>query len=205
VTINGNGTGPRQFHPNSVFVSKSHAANHGSAHFVHNGIESRRLCVFRDAGELRGFFGQGAMEGKNFAGALRVAQKAGLELRVLGSRNWPLGLQRLLPPSLCRGARYYGMLGGREKIEILSRSRCLILPVRWQEPFALRTPSACQRRLCLRHPVWLTTGNCDAGNRNPERKRRRTRRCLPQPSTLPPGRMPRTRPARGIYAPGYGA
>jgi glycosyltransferase involved in cell wall biosynthesis len=137
ITINGNGAGPRHFHPNSVFVSKSHAANHGSAHFVHNGIDPADYVFSETRQDYAVFLAKARWQAKNFAGALRVAQKAGLELRVLGSRNWPFGLQRLLPPSLCRGARYYGMLGGREKIEILSRARCLILPVRWQEPFGI--------------------------------------------------------------------
>jgi len=58
-------------------------------------------------------------------------------LRVLGSRSWPLELQRQLPLWLTRGVRYHGNVEEREKVEILSRARCLILPVRWHEPFGL--------------------------------------------------------------------
>jgi glycosyltransferase involved in cell wall biosynthesis len=54
---------------------------------------------------------------------------------VLGSRNWPLNLQRLVPP--IRGVRYYGMVGGTEKRDLLARARCLIFPVRWHEPFGI--------------------------------------------------------------------
>ena len=72
---------------------------------------------------------------KNLPGAIEVARRAGIELRVLGSRNWPLNLQRWLPP--IRGVRYYGMLGGEEKRDLLARARCLIFPVRWHEPFGI--------------------------------------------------------------------
>jgi glycosyltransferase involved in cell wall biosynthesis len=66
-----------------------------------------------------------------------VARKAGIELRVLGSRSWPLEMQRQLPLWLTRGVRYYGNVEEKEKKELLSRARCLILPVRWHEPFGL--------------------------------------------------------------------
>jgi len=40
ITINGNGSHEtRRFHPNSVFVSRKHAANHGSKYFVYPGLE----------------------------------------------------------------------------------------------------------------------------------------------------------------------
>jgi glycosyltransferase involved in cell wall biosynthesis len=77
---------------------------------------------------------------KNLHGAAAVARRAGLELRVIGSRNWPLNLQRLLPP--IRGVRYCGSVSDPEKRDILSRARCLIFPVRWEEPFGLALTEA---------------------------------------------------------------
>ena len=77
---------------------------------------------------------------KNFHGAVAAARRAGLELRVIGSRDWPLRLQRWWPP--IRGVRYYGLLGKPEKEELLSRARCLIFPVRWEEPFGLAVTEA---------------------------------------------------------------
>jgi glycosyltransferase involved in cell wall biosynthesis len=71
---------------------------------------------------------------------VKVAQRAGLELRVLGSRNWPLNLQKIFPK--IRGVRYCGMVGGEEKRDLLARARCLIFPVRWQEPFGLALTEA---------------------------------------------------------------
>jgi hypothetical protein len=137
ITINGNGHGPRRFHPHSVFVSRSHAANHQSKYFVDNGIDPAEYACSETREDYAVFLAKAQWKVKNFQGAVQVARRAGIELRVLGSRNWPFDLQRHLPRVLTRGVRYYGMLGGREKVEILSRARCLILPVRWEEPFGI--------------------------------------------------------------------
>jgi glycosyltransferase involved in cell wall biosynthesis len=134
-TIHGNGHSHRVLHPNSVFVSQKHAANHGSTHFVHNGIDPSEYLFSEKRDDYAVFLAKASWHVKNLAGAARVARQAGVELRVLGSRNWPFDLQRRLPP--IRGVRYYGMIGGREKMELLSRARCLIYPVRWEEPFGI--------------------------------------------------------------------
>jgi len=138
VTVNGNGGhAMRRFHPNSVFVSRKHAANHGSKYFIYPGIEPAEYSFSEKREDYAVFLAKAQWPVKNFKGAVQVARKAGIELRVLGSRSWPFELQRQVPLWLTRGVRYYGNLGEREKVEILSRARCLILPVRWHEPFGL--------------------------------------------------------------------
>lgn len=140
ITLNGNGQPGQMFHPNTIFVSRRHAANHGSRHFVHNGIDPAEYTCAATRGDYAVFLAKARWPVKNLAGAATVARRAGLELRVLGSRNWPLNLQRLLPA--IRGVRYYGMLGGAEKRDLLARARCLIFPVRWEEPFGLALTEA---------------------------------------------------------------
>ncbi len=138
VTVNGNGGhATRRFHPNSVFVSRKHAANHGSRHFVYPGIDVSEYSFAEKREDYAVFLAKARWPVKNFTGAVEVARKAGIELRVLGSRSWPLEIQRKFPLWLTRGVRYYGSLEENEKVEILSRARCLILPVRWHEPFGL--------------------------------------------------------------------
>lgn len=138
VTVNGNGGHAlRRFHPNSVFVSRKHAANHGSKHFVYPGIDPDEYAFSEQRGDYAVFLAKAQWPVKNFKGAARVARKAGIELRVLGSRSWPWEVQRKFPLWLTRGVRFYGKLEEGEKKEILSRARCLILPVRWHEPFGL--------------------------------------------------------------------
>lgn len=140
VTVNGNGSPGQKFHPNTIFVSRRHAENHGSLHFVHNGLDPAEYGFSETRADYAIFLAKARWPVKNFQGAATVARRAGLELRVLGSRNWPLNLQRLLPA--VRGVRYYGMLGGEEKRNLLARARCLIFPVRWEEPFGLALTEA---------------------------------------------------------------
>jgi glycosyltransferase involved in cell wall biosynthesis len=135
VTIDGNGKPGERFHPNTVFVSRRHAENHGSRHFVHNGIDPGEYAFSEKREDFAVFLAKARWKVKNLDGAVSVARRAGLELRVLGSRNWPFDLQRVLPAF--RGVRYYGMLGGAEKQNLLARARCLIFPVRWEEPFGI--------------------------------------------------------------------
>ena len=140
MTTDGNGHAGQSYHPNTIFVSRQHAANHGSKHFVHNGIDPAEYTFSEKREDYAVFLAKARWDVKNFKGAVQVARKAGIELRVLGSRNWPFNLQRALPP--IRGVRYFGMLGGEEKRELLARARCLIFPVRWEEPFGLALTEA---------------------------------------------------------------
>lgn len=135
VTVHGNGRPGQAFHPNTIFVSRRHAWNHGSIHFVLNGINPAEYECQARREDYAVFLAKARWDVKNLSGAVAVARRAGVELRVLGSRNWPFNLQRALPP--WRGVRYLGMLGGAAKRELLARARCLIFPVRWEEPFGL--------------------------------------------------------------------
>ncbi len=135
VTVNGNAAPNVTFHPNSVFVSRKHAANYGSQHFVHNGIDPAEYGFSETREDYAVFLAKARWNVKNLRGAITVARRAGVELRVLGSRNWPLNLHRWLPA--IRGVRYCGMIGGDAKRDLLARARCLIFPVRWEEPFGL--------------------------------------------------------------------
>jgi len=140
LTAHGNGQPGEQFHPNTVFVSQKQAANHGSCHFVHNGLDPGEYAFSEKREDYAVFVAKARWKVKNFPGAVDVARRAGIELRVLGSRNWPFDLQKLLPPF--RGVRYYGMTGAVEKRDLLARARCLIFPVRWEEPFGISTIEA---------------------------------------------------------------
>jgi glycosyltransferase involved in cell wall biosynthesis len=135
VRIGGNGRPGEPFHPNTVFLSRNHAANHGSRHFVHNGLDPDDYAFSEKRDDYAVFLAKARWPVKNVHGAAQVARRAGLELRVIGSRNWPLNLQRLLPP--IRGVRYCGTFGGPQKRELIARARCLIFPVRWPEPFGI--------------------------------------------------------------------
>jgi glycosyltransferase involved in cell wall biosynthesis len=135
VTVEGNGQPGQTFHANTIFVSQKHAANHGSRNFVHNGLDPDEYAFSETREDYAIFLAKARWPVKNLPGAIDVARRAGIELRVLGSRNWPLNLQKLFPP--IRGVRYLGMVGGKEKYDLLAHARCLIFPVRWHEPFGI--------------------------------------------------------------------
>jgi glycosyltransferase involved in cell wall biosynthesis len=140
VTVEGNGRPGELFHPNTIFVSEKHAANHGSRNFVHNGLDAGEYAFAEKREDYAVFLAKARWPVKNLPGAIEIATRAGIELRVLGSRNLPFDFQKLLPP--IRGVRYYGMVGGAEKRELLARARCLIFPVRWHEPFGIALTEA---------------------------------------------------------------
>jgi len=135
VRVGGNGRPGERFHPNTLFLSRNHAANHGSRHFVHNGLDPEDYAFSEKREDYAVFLAKARWPVKNLHGAVQVARRAGLELRVIGSRNWPLNLHRLLPT--IRGVRYGGTFGGPIKRDWLARARCLIFPVRWHEPFGI--------------------------------------------------------------------
>ena len=140
VTIEGNGQAGERFHANTLFISRKHAANHGATQFVFNGIDPEDYTCATKREDYVVFLAKAAWKVKNLAGAIAVARGAGLRLEVLGSRDWPLNLQRRLP--VLRGVHYRGMVGDAEKREVLSRARALIFPVRWHEPFGIAVTEA---------------------------------------------------------------
>jgi hypothetical protein len=136
-TIHGNDALGTRHHHNAVFVSRDHARRYGSETFVHNGIdpddygppglERRRDYVH--------FLGKAAWRLKNVRGAIRIAKRAGVPLRVLGGRRFNLNMGFRL--TLDRNVSFAGMVGGEKKNEALRGSRGLIFPVLWHEPFGL--------------------------------------------------------------------
>jgi hypothetical protein len=140
LSVGGNGHPGQTFPANTVFVSRRHAALHGSRHFVYSGVIPDNYVCEERRGNYAVFLAKARWKVKNLRGAAAVARRAGLELRVIGSRNWPFQLHRLLPR--IRGVRYYGTADESTKRDLLSRARCLIFPVRWEEPFGLAITEA---------------------------------------------------------------
>lgn len=140
VTIQGNGKPGEGFHPNTVFISRVHAENHGSTRFVYNGIDPEEYpCDLNRKNHLV-FLAKASWKVKNLAGAIEISRKVGLPLEVLGSRELPLRLQRLLPR--WDGVKYHGMVDDLEKRQVLRNARALLFPVRWPEPFGIALTEA---------------------------------------------------------------
>lgn len=140
VNIGGNGQPGEVFLKNSIFVSRSHAARHGSSHFVYNGLPIDDYACDAVREPFLVFLAKASWKVKNLKGAIEVARGAGLRLEVLGSRNWPFGIQKLFPP--LNGVHYRGMVGETEKRRLLRKASGLLFPVRWEEPFGLAVTEA---------------------------------------------------------------
>jgi glycosyltransferase involved in cell wall biosynthesis len=137
VTIHGNGKPGEAFDRNTVFVSANHAARHGSDVYVYNGMD------WDDYGPVRldskrgycHFLGNAAWRVKNLKGAIHVTGRAGEKLHVLGGTR--VNVRMGFSISFARHVRYYGFVGGEEKLKALQGSRGLVFPVLWNEPMGL--------------------------------------------------------------------
>lgn len=138
VTVHGNRNDLRPLDRNAVFVSRSHAERHGSDSFIYNGLDwsDYGKVNLSDKKNYFHFLGNAAWRVKNVAGAIAlVKQIEGARLKVLGGHrlNFRMGFRFTTSPRV----RFYGMIGGEEKLDLLRYSKGLIFPVRWHEPFGL--------------------------------------------------------------------
>ncbi len=136
-TLHGNTNDQNPLDINTVFVSKNHASRYGSDSYVHNGIDPED---YGDPGlnQSRNYFhflGDAAWRVKNVRGAITIAQKASIKLRVIGGKrfNFNQGIRLTFDPRI----RFDGMQGGLAKNNLLKGSKGLIFPVLWNEPFGL--------------------------------------------------------------------
>lgn len=136
-TQHGNETALRDMPINSVFVSENHARRFGTDQYVHNGLDwsSYGPVKFATPRKWLHFLGNAAWKVKNLRGAIQVAHDANEVLAVLG--GYRLNFKRGFRLTLSSKVKFFGMVGGQEKIDLLNSSRGLIFPVLWDEPFGL--------------------------------------------------------------------
>lgn len=141
VTVHGNLL-PAGASRNSVFVSRDHARRFGCEAFVHNGLDwddygSANLGRSREGYH---FLGKAAWKVKNLRGAIRLTGRLGERLDVLGGHrlNLKMGFRLTLTPRV----HFHGMVDNAEKKARIERSRGLIFPVLWHEPFGLAVPES---------------------------------------------------------------
>ncbi len=137
ITVHGNLPSGTVFSPNTNFVSKNHARRFGADAFVYNGLDWKDYGTpdLTSKGNYVHFLGKAAWRLKNVSGAIKIAHSNKTEIKILGGTrfNIKMGLRFTTSP----WAKFYGMVGGERKLELLSHSRALIFPVLWHEPFGL--------------------------------------------------------------------
>jgi glycosyltransferase involved in cell wall biosynthesis len=142
-TMHGNRNDRRPLPLNTVFVSRNHAGRFGSDSFVHNGLDwddygPVELCGRRTHFH---FLGNAAWRVKNVRGAIRVVERTpDARLAVIGGTrlNFRMGFRL----TLSRRVRFYGTIGGAQKLALLRASKGLVFPVLWHEPFGLALPES---------------------------------------------------------------
>lgn len=136
-TMHGNLNEQMPFDKNVIFVSKNHAARYGSDCFVHNGLdpEDYGKPSLKDKKNYIHFLGDAAWRVKNVKGAIKIASKANINLKVIGGKR--LNISQGFRLTLDFNTSFCGMIGGKEKNKILNESKGLLFPVRWYEPFGL--------------------------------------------------------------------
>lgn len=127
VTIHGNKKPGETFLPNTVFVSRDHAARHNSDKFVYNGIEPSEYIYNENKDDYFLFLSKTNRKEKGLDMALRLSKKMGFRLKVAGGRRL----------SINRKIKFYGEVGGMDKAELIAGAKALLFPISWEEPFGL--------------------------------------------------------------------
>lgn len=136
-TMHGNSREAKTLHPNTIFVSKRHAKNHGGYAYVHNGIDPEAYgpIDFDCKRDSFVFLANAAWGVKNVKGAIKVASIVKSPIDILGGRrlNFRMGFRL----TLSLNARFYPEVDDLSKSIFLQQARGLIFPVLWEEPFGL--------------------------------------------------------------------
>ncbi|MBK7225915.1 MAG: glycosyltransferase [Saprospiraceae bacterium] len=139
ITIHGNSNEEAfLYDQNTVFVSKNHAWRYQSDSFVYNGLDWNEYSKpnFNLERKYFHFLAKAAWRVKNVQGAIdTILRVKGASLHVLGGTrlNFSMGFRFTLNPRI----HFHGMVGGKQKWDLLSASKGLIFPVIMYEPFGL--------------------------------------------------------------------
>jgi len=137
ITIHGNGSENEKFDINSVFVSNNHAKRHNSESYVYNGLDWDKYQKpdLNSKRENFHFLGNAGWKVKNLDGAIKVCEKAKEKIYVIGGNR--IKLKMGMKIHFSSNAIFLGMLNNEKKIHYLNKSKALIFPVLWDEPFGL--------------------------------------------------------------------
>jgi glycosyltransferase involved in cell wall biosynthesis len=130
------------FPPNTVFLSRAHAALYGFSRFVYNGLDPSEYVFREQKDDYILFMSRVSRSSKGVDTAIALAKRCGFKLIIAGGYKF----------SLNRNIRSVGMVGGRKKAELIANAKALLFPISWGEPFGLILIEA----LCSGTPVIAT-------------------------------------------------
>ena len=137
ITIGGNGSLNEEYDINSIFLTKNHARRHGAQAYVYNGLDTGTYgkVEFNNPRKHFHYLAKAAWRLKNVKGAIKLAAMSDQRLEVIGGRR--LNIKMGFRFTTDRHVHFNGMEGGEKKLDILRRSKGLIFPVLWHEPFGI--------------------------------------------------------------------
>ena len=138
-TIHGNEPCLDKLQTRVCFVSSSHAKNHLRECFVYNGVDAGEFMYAASVKPKSPllFFSKVRRKVKGIRLALEACSRYRIPLSVAGGTRFDLLKTGGLLNSFCRGICFKGELAGRDKAEIFARSKALLFPIQWEEPFGL--------------------------------------------------------------------
>lgn len=125
-TLHGNLRPDRSPLPGAIAISRDHAARHGIADWVHNGLDPSEYQFSAAPGRYDLFLGR-LHRVKGWHWAVAGTRRCGRSLIVAG--GWR--------PSLRPGLRFRRAVGGDTKARLLAEAACVWTPAQWEEPFGL--------------------------------------------------------------------
>ena len=136
-TEHGNCLDDAVFPINTIYLSKKHAEVHHAQCYVHNGLFWGEYGYpnLNYPKKYVHFLAKANWPVKNLHGAIEISSQAKHDLYVLGGHRISLRNQRYV--CLSPQVRFFGMVGGDQKFDLIRNSQALIFPVLWDEPFGL--------------------------------------------------------------------
>ena len=143
ITEHGNHRAKQAILPNTVFLSKSHANNHGAEIFVHNGLPLDEYPPSSEKERTMLFMAKLGWRKKNAITAINLALDNNLTIKLCGGDVWKekklrgMWRRRAQRDGKEQLIESCGNVDGIEKLSLLQNSSLLFYAVNWQEPFAL--------------------------------------------------------------------
>lgn len=143
-TMHGNQTQSEILPENTLFISQSHAKNHGGIYFVHNGIPLSDYNYSEEKKDILLFLAKVNWRVKNAPLAVKLALQTNFRLNLAGGKlhkAWKIWSMPLLFNALrlkmIHGLTNFSSIGGQNKLKLLSESSLFFHIANWSEPFGL--------------------------------------------------------------------
>ena len=109
------------------------------ARVIHHGVDVDMFPLGTGEGDYCLFLGRMSPD-KGAARAREAAQKAGARLLMAAKMREPWEheyYQAEVEPHLDEDIQYLGEVSHEDKLDLLAKARCLLVPIRWNEPFGM--------------------------------------------------------------------